>query len=240
MKALLVDLDDTLLDYSGGVDDSWTSACTTCIEGHPLDAATLVAAVAESRRWFWDDPVRQRRERVNMLLAWQRIVEHALGGLGVVREGLAATIAREFASRRREFMRLFPESLACLESLRQRGIGLALVTNGDATQQRDKIERHDLARFFDVIVIEGEFGAGKPDEAVYQHALKGLGIAPAAAWMVGDHLEFDVAAPQRLGLRGVWVDRDGRGVPSGSAVRPDHIIGSLSELCALGSEAAGT
>ena len=39
-------------------------------------------------------------------------------------------------------------------------------------QQRDKIERHRLAGFFDVIVIEGEFGAGKPDEVVYRHALR--------------------------------------------------------------------
>ena len=57
-------------------------------------------------------------------------------------------------------MRLFPDSLACLTELRRRGIPLALVTNGDATQQRDKIERHDLARFFDAILVEGEFGVG--------------------------------------------------------------------------------
>ena len=29
MKTLLVDLDDTLLDYSGGVDECWTAACET-------------------------------------------------------------------------------------------------------------------------------------------------------------------------------------------------------------------
>ena len=55
---------------------------------------------------------------------------------------------------------------------------LGLVTNGDATQQRDKIERHGLARFFDAIVIEGEFGAGKPDEIVYRHALGELALGP--------------------------------------------------------------
>jgi putative hydrolase of the HAD superfamily len=48
--------------------------------------------------------------------------------------------------------------------------------------------------------------------------------------MVGDHLEFDVAAPQRLGLTGVWIDRAGSGLPAGSAVRPHHVIRSLREL----------
>ena len=127
-------------------------------------------------------------------------------------------------------MRLFPDSLACLMELRRRGIPLALVTNGDASQQRYKIERHDLARFFDAIVIEGEFGVGKPDEAVYRHALKTLGMTPGEALMVGDHLEWDVAAPQRLGLTGVWMDRGGLGLPHGSAVQPHRIIRSLDEL----------
>jgi putative hydrolase of the HAD superfamily len=48
--------------------------------------------------------------------------------------------------------------------------------------------------------------------------------------MVGDHLEFDVGAPQRLGLRGVWVDRPGHGLPPGAAVTPYRIVRSLSEL----------
>ena len=30
--------------------------------------------------------------------------------------------------------------------------------------------------------------------------------------MAGDHLEWDVAAPQRLGVTGVWVNGPGNGV----------------------------
>ena len=235
VKALLFDLDDTLLDYSGGVDRSWTEACTECGVLAGIDPVTLVAAIAETRRWFWDDPARHRRERVNMLGAWQHIVEFALERLGRPAPDLAEAIARDYAARRRAVMRLFPDSLACLTQLRRRGIPLALVTNGDASQQRYKIERHDLARYFDAIVIEGEFGAGKPDEAVYRHALGALRMKPGEALMVGDHLEWDVGAPQRLGLTGVWMDRGGLGLPHGSAVQPHRIIRSLDELTASGS-----
>jgi putative hydrolase of the HAD superfamily len=104
------------------------------------------------------------------------------------------------------------------------------VTNGDAAMQRDKIERFALAPFFDVVVIEGEFGAGKPDPAVYRHALAALGAAPPDTIMVGDNLDWDVAAPQRLGLAGVWLDRPGGGLPAGSPVRPDRTIRSLADL----------
>ena len=48
--------------------------------------------------------------------------------------------------------------------------------------------------------------------------------------MVGDNLEWDVAAPQRLGIVGIWLDVLGTGLPEASAVTPDRIIRSLSEL----------
>jgi putative hydrolase of the HAD superfamily len=164
VRSLLLDLDDTLLDYSGGVDECWAAACDVGCAAGSADAAALVPAVAASRRWFWDDLTRHRRERVNMLGAWTKIVAHALETLGRPDAALAAAIATEFARRRRERMQLFPDALACLTAWRARGVGLGLVTNGDASQQRDKIARHALAGYFDVIVIEGEFGAGKPDE----------------------------------------------------------------------------
>jgi putative hydrolase of the HAD superfamily len=48
--------------------------------------------------------------------------------------------------------------------------------------------------------------------------------------MVGDNLEWDVAAPQRLGLRAAWVDGPGRGLPEGSPVRPDRILRAFPEF----------
>jgi putative hydrolase of the HAD superfamily len=229
VKTLLLDLDDTILDYSGEVDRSWSEACHACCNG-TVHADTLVSRVAVARRWFWSDPERHRRERVNMLRAWQNIVAHALEELGVPDDALAGAIARDFAARRRDRMRLYPEALDCLARLRAHGIPLGLVTNGDASQQRDKIERHGLGTFFDVIVIEGEFGVGKPHEAVYRHALGVLGARPEDSWMVGDHLEFDVQGAQRVGMRGAWIDRTNAGLPAGSAVQPDRVVRTLDEL----------
>ena len=227
---MLIDLDDTLIDYSGGVDVSWEAVCMAAADQAGLAPAPLVAALVEARRWFWSDPVRQRRERVNMVGAWEKIAARALTECGCTVDALAATMAEDYAERRRHAMRLFPDAVVTLEHFRALGSALGLVTNGDARQQRDKIERHGLARFFDVIVIEGEFGAGKPDAAVYRHALAALGARPASATMIGDHLEFDVDGSQRLGMRGIWLDRAGAGLPAGCAVRPHRIIRGLGEL----------
>jgi putative hydrolase of the HAD superfamily len=230
MKALLVDLDDTLLDYSGGVEESWRQACEEAARPAGVEVEALVPALRQARRWFWDDPVRHRRERLDMQGAWTKVAARALEALGRPDPALASAIAEAFAARRWQRMALFPGALAALERLRARGARLGLVTNGDRRHQRRKIEDHGLARFFDVVVIEGEFGVGKPDESVYRHALDALGAAVRDASMVGDNLEWDVAAPQRLGLAGIWVDGSGGGLPAGSPVLPDRIIRAFPEL----------
>jgi putative hydrolase of the HAD superfamily len=230
MKALLVDLDDTLLDYSGGVDECWSAACETVAGPAGIDTALLVEAVRKERRLFWDDPERHRLERVDMPGAWRKIVARGLERMGAPGGTLAGPVAEDFAARRWVVMRLFPGVPEALGRLRDGGVIMGLVTNGDKRQQRAKIERYDLGRYFDAVLIEGEFGAGKPDETVYRHVLERLGVPAREAWMVGDHLEWDVGAPQRLGLRGVWVDREGTGLTADSLVRPHRIIREFPEL----------
>ena len=228
MRALLVDLDDTLLDYSGGADTCWEAACDAAAP--EVERTALLGALLDARQWFWSDPARHRRERVDMLGAWTKIAARALDACGCASADTAAAVAQVYAERRRASWRLFPEAAAFLTELRTRGVPLALVTNGDARHQRHKIERHDLARWFEAILIEGEMGYGKPEEAVYREALRRLGVNARDAWMIGDHLEFDVAAPQRLGLRGVWVDRAGTGLPPDADVRPHLIVRDLSAM----------
>ena len=233
MKALLCDLDDTLLDYSGGQATCWAESCAAVAGPAGLELPALIRTVEEVGRWFWSDPDRQRRERTDMLGAWTKIAAAALERCGAGGDGLASRMAADFADRRRAVMCLYPDALITLERLRARGVPLALVTNGDRRMQREKLERFGLARYFDVIVIEGEFGAGKPDARVFRHALATLDAAPAVSWMVGDHLEWDVAGAQAVGVRAAWLDRPGRGLPPASLARPDRIIRGLPELLSL-------
>jgi putative hydrolase of the HAD superfamily len=230
LSAVLFDLDDTLLDYSGGAETCWAASCADVPLPDGLDAATLVGAVREAGRWFWSDQGRHRRERTDMLGAWGKVAAEALRRCGAPDPALAAAIATDFARRRRERWTLFPDALQALRGLRQAGVPLGLITNGDARMQRYKIEAHALAPFFDVIVIEGEFGAGKPDAEVYHHALHSLGASAASTWMVGDNLEWDVAGAQGVGARAAWIDRHGRGLPPDTVARPDRIVRSLDEL----------
>ena len=104
------------------------------------------------------------------------------------------------------------------------------MTNGASAIQRDKIRRFDLAHRFDHIQIEGEFGQGKPELAVYRHALEKLGCDACDAWMVGDNYEWEVVAPQKLGMCGIWYDPFEAGVPAAATARPTRVIKRLGEL----------
>ncbi len=231
LRAVLFDLDDTILDDSSSVDIGWRTVCREAASRSPeLDADGLLAAISEVRSWFWSDPDRHRSGRADLRAATTSIVAEALRTLGRDDFALASEVAHRYRDLRDEAIAPFPGAIDLLQMLRASGTGLALLTNGAAAAQRQKIDRFDLARHFDYICIEGEFGVGKPDERVYRAALAALAVAPESTWMVGDNLEWDVAAPMRLGVDGIWVDREGRGLPPGADVLPSRIVRSIDEL----------
>jgi putative hydrolase of the HAD superfamily len=230
-QAIIFDLDDTIIDDSSGVEPAWRSACEEAagqVQG--LDADALLAALAPVRAQFWSDPERHREGRLDLREATGGIVDEALRSLSLDVPAVARNIAHKYSDLREAGARPFPRAIETLEGLRAMGVRLGLITNGSGPGQRAKVERFDLARHFDHILIEGEFGCGKPDESVYLTTMRTLGSPPDQTWSVGDNLEWDVAAPQRLGLHAIWVDGSGAGLPTASGVQPDRIIRSIAEL----------
>jgi putative hydrolase of the HAD superfamily len=231
LKAILLDLDDTIIDDSSNVETGWTMACLEAAAEAPgLDAESLLANIFTVRDWYWSNAERARQGRHDLRAASTWIVEEALRQLGLEAVGLGATIANRYRDLREEGIALLPGTLEAIERFKGSGIALALLTNGSAAGQRAKLERFDLAKHFDYVCIEGEFGCGKPDERVYCAALSALGCRPDEAWMVGDNIEWDVAAPMRLGLTGIWFDRFQTGLPQNSSCVPERIVVRLDEL----------
>ncbi|MBS0470105.1 MAG: HAD family hydrolase [Proteobacteria bacterium] len=233
-KAVLFDLDDTLIAAYGRPERAW-QAVVAEFDGALGPESTVVAGITRAARAFWEDPERHRIWRQKIEAARRAIVLEAfrrmkLEGLPAPDEALQVRLADRFSAYRNENLRLFPDTLATLEAVRKAGVRLALITNGASTHQRAKIVRFDLARHFDHIQIEGEHGFGKPEERAYRHALSVLDAQPAETWIVGDNLEWEVVAPGRLGLTTIWFDPNGDGLPPGHHARPHRIVRSLTEL----------
>ncbi len=234
-KAILFDLDDTILSHGGReallleVVEEYAEAVA------PTSPRELAAEMEAAFLEFWATPERYATWRMRLKEARILALEQLFAKLQHRSPHLDSDLARQIAVRfheRRENTqgRLFPGAVATLEELRKRGVKLALVTNGHADSQREKIDRFDLARLFDHVQIEGERGFGKPEEVAYRFAMETLGVEPHETWMVGDHLEWEVAAPQRLGIYGIWHDHVGKGLPQGCKVVPDRIVRTIAEL----------
>jgi putative hydrolase of the HAD superfamily len=229
---LLLDLDDTILDDSGAREECWRVACAEAAAADPrVDSEALQREVDRVRDAFWSDPDRHREWRTRgMREAWGRIASDALLGLGVDDPVLGTQIGdRHFALRDAAIAPL-PGAVDALHRVRSSGTRLGLITNGGSKGQRAKIERFALAVHFDYIGIEGEVGYGKPHRRAYDAALRSLDASPDEAWMVGDNLEWDVSGAQAVGIYGIWLDRDGRGLPADATVQPDRIVQSIAEL----------
>lgn len=232
--AILFDLDETLISFGDRpillqeVAEEFAPALA------PLDPAEVGRRLEAHMRWFWSDEARHRQWRFGLETARIEVVRQVFAELAAQAPGATPATAEAFAIRfhayREAQARFFPGAIEAVDELKARGVKLALVTNGEAGVQRAKVERFDLARRFDHVQIEGEHGFGKPEERAYLHAMQALGVGPADTWMVGDNLEWEVAAPQRLGIYAIWHDHLGTGLPPDSPVKPDRIIRSMAEL----------
>ena len=231
-RAILVDLDDTIVRFDADADAAWREVCSWYapdLDGP--DEAALFDAIARAREWYWADPDRHAAGRADLLAASTLIVVMALDELGAGDATIAASIARDYRALRNERLVLVDGAVEALTTLRAEGVRIGLVTNGAQVDQRAKITRFDLAPLFDAIWIEGERGAGKPNPAVYLAVCEELGAPPSDVWSVGDNLEWDVVVPQQLGAAGIWVNAAGT-APDRSDT-PDAVIASLAELPAL-------
>ena len=229
-QAIFFDMDGTILDWTTGMEESWLASCELHGPGGELTPAELHAAIRERRTWFWGDQKRAYRGRMDLDGASREIVRRAFADLSVGTDDVAHRLADHYRALRIEAIAPYPGAIATLDAIRARGIPMALITNGEARNQRRSVETHALEPYFDCIVIEGEFGAGKPDERVFRHALAAIGSGPEQTWMVGDNFEADIATPHRLGMHTIWIDAESRGVPASARVQPHRILRSIAEL----------
>ena len=236
-KVLLIDLDDTILDSDSNADEVWLEVCREFAGSlGGVTAEEFHAAVMHSRDWLWGDLERARRGRLDLWQARRDILTRALARLRISNSPVVEGMADRYTVIREEKLKPFPGAIDTLLRLKEAGIRTGLLTNGRSESQRAKIDKYDLAGFFDHIQIEEEFGIGKPDERAFLNALDVLGVTPADACMVGDNLEWDVHGAQRVGIYAVWMDAHGNGLPDGSTVHPDRTIRSLSELLDDGTD----
>lgn len=149
--------------------------------------------------------------------------------LGVDADPVA--MAEEFVHGLGEHGELYDGAREVLDALAGR-VRMALVTNGLSEVQRARIERLDLERYFDAVVISSEVGVTKPRREIFDLTFERLGSPdPAGAVMIGDSLGSDIRGGRDYGIATCWYN------PHGAIAAPDdaptHEVRRLSEILSL-------
>ena len=219
MKAVLLDLDDTLYPEMSFVRSGFAA-----VAAHLAPKLDRSAAVIEAR--LAAILARDGRGRVFDSLLEQYGVHDALAPLVLLQ------IYRSHPPR----IALDPEVRPTLAALRGRGLALGVITDGMGSVQRRKLAALGLDQQVDLVLCTDELGPrrGKPSEVPFRVALQLLGVPARSAVYVGDDDSKDFVAPRALGMRSV---RSTRWRPLVESVPPSHradgTIASLDALPAL-------
>lgn len=233
-RAVIFDLDDTILADAEASRKGWEQTFAKFGPRLGMDGQELSGALSELRRQLLRDQEWNQWAGLNPDESRRQLVDMTLSSRGLNEGQIANEIVETYAGLKIASMEAFPGAIDTLIRIREMGKAMALITNGQSGSQRGKIELLGLESLslFDCIIVEGDFGVGKPDAKVFRHALEQLGAQPSEAVMIGDNLYADIAGAQALGISTIWVDWRGKGLPEGSQTTPDAIVRSVAELLA--------
>lgn len=198
LAAAVFDLDQTLLDQRFAAD----AAAIAWAADHGItdvDVATRWSAIAtrhyrryQMREIGFED---QRRERVREFLA------------RVLSDGEASSVFDGYLERYEAGWRLFADAVPALRRASAAGLKVAILTNGERSQQLRKLERFSLDAEIDLLVCSSDLPAGKPDPRTYATVTAQLGVSSGEAIMIGDSLDADYQGALASGMQARLLDR---------------------------------
>ncbi len=238
IQAVIFDLDDTLIDWSGQTAD-WATVNWPMIgavydflsrRGHCLDVDrdTFCAIFAEQSETLWRAaPENNWRSPFFGAVLQDTFVQ---AGLDPERIDLEAAMSA-YGWGAIPGVELFPDTIPTLEALQSRGYKLGVITNAyfPMWMRQPELESFGLAGYFDAAITSGDTGWLKPHPAIYWRMLGLLDTLPRQAVFVGDSPVHDIAGANETGLISILhsppsLNRDRQGI------EPNYTIASLREL----------
>ena len=200
---IFFDLDDTLLDdevsTQAGVDALFQEYNSTPVN---------------DRHQRWDAALQEYypaflEGAINVQQLQQSRIRHVLPDLTFTDDEALAAF-EYFMVNYVEGSTLFSDTRPVMARLKDKGIGLGVISNGPNDMQLRKLKAVGLYDEFDVVVTAERAGVAKPNVAIFEFALAEAGKQAGDCWCVGDNLQNDVLAANEAGLTGVLLDRGGK------------------------------
>ena len=224
ITAISFDVDQTLIDTDRVIMRSMESVRDELIKRVPGER-TRSLTVEE----MWSIRDREEKEYVGKVRDFDEIRRRSfhkmLDHVGYTGPDLSTRLNEVYLEHRYNDIRPYEDVVPMLDALAPR-FKLGLLSNGN-----NYPEYFGLDGRFDFAVYAQDIGIEKPDPETFQIAVQRAGCGMDQLLHVGDSLETDVEGAQAVGVRAVWLNRNGAFNDTG--IEPDYQIASLTDLPAL-------
>ena len=225
-RAVLFDLDNTLFDHLASA-HAGLEAFLGCLGTEP--SGELASSWFEIEQVSYDRYLakavtfqEQRRERIRQFMA---LSGHPVPSTDTVLDELFAVYLQEYENA----WAAFPDAAPALQRLKENGMMVGVITNGNHEQQTGKIARIGLAPLLDHVFSSGLMGHAKPSRQAFLRPCESLDLSPAETLFIGDDYRVDVEGARNAGLRAIHLARH-------DSERPGSIRG-LADLPCLAGDA---
>lgn len=192
IKAVIFDLDNTLLDFISMKESAVSSAVNAMIEaGLDLDEkSSYERIITLYQETGWEN------QQIFDIFLKEKTGE-------VDNKYLAAAIV-SYRRAREATLRLYPDVQRTLNVLAKMGLKLAVVSDAPSREAWMRIYYLNLHHVFDLVLTFDDVGERKPSPKGFEMALEKLGIKTDEALMIGDWPERDVAGASKLGIKTIY------------------------------------
>lgn len=204
MKHVFFDLDRTLWDFESNSEQALRILYNDLdLINHTRDFETFLKTYRKINARLWN--MYGSGKLTKKVLRVKRF-EDTLKSFQINNPKLAHQLADGYVSISPRQKNIFPNTHQTLETLRNDGLELHVITNGFKEVQFIKLENCELIDYFDVIVCSEDVGKNKPAPEVFQHSMQLAGAKPEESVMIGDDLKVDVFGAERAGMSGILFD----------------------------------
>ncbi len=219
IRAVVFDLDNTLLDFNRMKESSVLAAAEAMID------AGLEGTREEITRGIYEVYERKGIEAQDVFDCFlaEKLgrVEYKILAAGIVAYRRAKAGA----------MNLFPGARYTIIELLRRGIRLGILSDAPALQAWTRLAELGLHHYFMAVVTPDDTGKRKPDPEPFLLILEKLGVQACEAIMVGDWAERDMEGAKSVGMKTAFA-RYGTALSPGEEPPPeaDYVLEEISDL----------
>ncbi len=205
VKYLIVfDIDGTLINHEFAVKKALGSIHNKIAENISLETFTNI----------WN---KKQQEYVNLYLenklTWEgqrllRVKESFKEGNIKLNDKEAKEIFLLYLKQYENNWKLYEDVLPALESIKHNI--LCIVSNGNSTQQRYKIKKTKINKYFDRIIISGDINISKPDNRIFEECIKNYKLDRNLIYHVGNSYETDVIGALNANIVPILINRSGK------------------------------